>query len=219
MRSYKAFIFDFDLTLADSSKGIFICYKKCLEHFGYSKPNNDEIFSTIGHTIKDSLGLLIGEKPENIDEMHKYYVSLADEYMVENTDFYSNVIDVLQLLKQSGIKVGIVSTKFRYRIMQSFERAGTFPVDEIVGGEDVKTHKPDPSGLLLMLNRLGVSKSETLYIGDSFIDAETAQNADVDFAGVLTGSTTAATFDKYPNIMIRESVSDIVKALVAGREN
>ena len=213
MKNYKAFIFDFDLTLADSTKGIFICYKKCLEHYGYRVPENDEIFETIGHTIQDSLGLLIGEKPENVAEMHRYYVILADEYMVKNTEFYSNVIAVLQVLKQAGKKVGIVSTKFRYRIMQSFEKEGSFPVDEIVGGEDVKTHKPDPEGLLLMIDRLGVSKDETLYFGDSYIDAETAQKAGVDFAGVLTGSTTKDVFYKYPYVTVEESILDIIKRL------
>ena len=213
MKNYKAFIFDFDLTLADSTKGIFICYKKCLEHYGYRVPENDEIFATIGHTIQDSLGLLIGEKPENVSEMHRYYVSLADEYMVKNTEFYPSVITVLQVLKQAGKKVGIVSTKFRYRIMQSFEKEGSFPVDEIVGGEDVKVHKPDPEGLLLMIERLGVSKKETLYVGDSYIDAETAQKAGVDFAGVLTGSTTKDDFSKYPYVTVKESILDIIKSL------
>lgn len=213
MKNYKAFVFDFDLTLADSTKGIFICYKKCLEHFGYRIPNNDEIFATIGHTIEDSLGLLIGEKPSNVEEMRKYYVGLADEYMVKNTEFYPNVLAVLQVLKQAGKKVGIVSTKFRYRIMHSFELAGSFPIDEIVGGEDVKTHKPNPEGLLIMLDRLGVSQDETLYIGDSYIDAETAKNANVDFAGVLTGSTSVNTFSEYPCIMIKDSILDIINDL------
>lgn len=73
--------------------------------------------------------------------------------------------------------------------MSSFENAGSFPIDEIVGGEDVNVFKPDPTGLNLMINRLGVSKEDVLYVGDSYIDAETAKNAGVDFAGVLTGST------------------------------
>lgn len=213
MKNYNAFVFDFDLTLADSTKGIYICYQKCLEHFGYRIPNNDEIFSTIGHTIEDSLGLLIGEKPSNVSDMRKYYVSLADEYMVNNTEFYPNVLAVLQVLKQAGKKVGIVSTKYRYRIMHSFELAGSFPIDEIVGGEDVKTHKPDPEGLILMLERLGVSKEETLYVGDSYIDAETAQNAGVDFAGVLTGSTSKDTFSKYQCVMVKDSILDIITSL------
>lgn len=213
MGKYKAFIFDFDLTLADSTKGIYICYKKCLEHFGYRIPSDEEIFKTIGNTIENSLAILIGEMPDNVQEMRKYYVSLADEYMVKYTEFYPNVLAVLQVLKQAGKKVGIVSTKYRYRIMGSFDIAGSFPVDEIVGGEDVSVFKPDPSGLLLMIERLGVSKDEVLYVGDSYIDAETAQNAGVDFGGVLTGSTSEKTFSKYPNVMIKGSILDIITEL------
>lgn len=215
MGKYNAFIFDFDLTLADSTKGIYICYKKCLEHFGYRVPSDEEIFRTIGNTIEDSIAILIGRMPDNVLEMRKYYVSLADEYMVKYTEFYPNVLAVLQVLKQAGKKVGIVSTKYRYRIMSSFENAGSFPIDEIVGGEDVNVFKPDPTGLNLMINRLGVLKEEVLYVGDSYIDAETAKNAGVDFAGVLTGLTDEKTFSKYPNIMIKDSILDIITGLNA----
>lgn len=213
MKKYNAFVFDFDLTLADSTKGIYICYKKCLEHFGYEIPSDEEIFKTIGNTIEDSLAVLIGQMPDNVQEMRRYYVSLADEYMVKYTEFYPNVLAVLQVLKQAGKKIGIVSTKYRYRIMSSFEAAGSFPIDEIVGGEDVDVFKPNPKGLNLMIDRLGLSKDEVLYIGDSYIDAETAQNAGVDFAGVLTGSTSKDTFSKYPNVMIKESILDIITSL------
>ncbi len=213
MKKYNAFVFDFDLTLADSTKGVFICYKKCLEHFGYFIPSDDDIFKTIGNTIENSLAILIGEMPENVQEMRKYYVSLADEYMVNLTEFYPNVIAVLQVLKQADKKIGIVSTKYRYRIMSSFEREGSFPVDEIVGGEDVSVFKPNPTGLLLMLDRLKVSKDEALYVGDSYIDAETARNAGVDFAGVLTGSTSKETFCKYPNVLIKESILDVITSI------
>jgi phosphoglycolate phosphatase len=48
-----------------------------------------------------------------------------------------------------------------------------------------------------------------LYIGDSYIDAETALNSGVDFAGVTTGSTTKEDFEKYPHIYIGSSLLDI----------
>ena len=95
--------------------------------------------------------------------------------------------------------------------MSSFENAGSFPIDEIVGGEDVNVFKPDPTGLNLMINRLGVLKEEVLYVGDCYIDAETAKNAGVDFAG----STDVKTFSKYPNIMIKDSILDIITGLNA----
>lgn len=51
MGKYKAYIFDFDLTLADSSKGILMCFKHTLSEFGYFVPSDEEIFKTIGYDI------------------------------------------------------------------------------------------------------------------------------------------------------------------------
>jgi phosphoglycolate phosphatase len=55
---------------------------------------------------------------------------------------------------------------------------------------------------------LGVNKDEVLYVGDSYIDAETAVNAGVDFAAVTTGPTDKETFMRYPNIAIGGSLSE-----------
>ncbi len=212
MNRYKAYIFDFDLTLADSSEGILICFKHVLKEFGYRIPDDMTIYNTIGMTLADAFDLLTGIpcNPER-EDMRKAYVKKADEVMVSHTYFYGDTISIMQSLRDSGAKVGIVSTKFRYRIEQTFEaQAHTHPYDAIVGGEDVSAAKPDPQGLRLMLERLGISESDALYIGDSYIDAGTAQNACVDFAGVLTGPTTRSEFNVYPNIYIGESLRDIL---------
>ena len=62
-------------------------------------------------------------------------------------------------------------------------------IDLIVGAEDVKIEKPNPEGLLWVVDRLGLDKKQVSYVGDSIVDVQTAQNAGVDFAGVLTGTT------------------------------
>ncbi len=211
MAKYSAYVFDFDLTLADSSKGILICFKRTLEKFGYKIPDDYTIYRTIGLTIVDALDLLTGiENNPQREEMRREYVRIADTEMVKNTFFYDDSIAILQALQHAGLKVGIVSTKYRYRIEETFkQQAGSFPVDIVIGGEDVKAAKPDPSGLNMMIDRLGESKENVLYIGDSYIDAQTAMNAGVDFAGVTTGSTSAEDFKKYPHVCIAESLSGI----------
>ena len=83
-------------------------------------------------------------------------------------------------------------------------------MDIIVGGEDVKAAKPSPEGLLLAIKRLHVSKAETLYIGDSTVDAETAQAAGVDFAGVTHGVTTAKELEKYPHQKIMNTLEELL---------
>ncbi len=66
--------------------------------------------------------------------------------------------------------------------------------DFIIGGEDVSKHKPDPEGLLKAIQETGKNKKETLYVGDSLVDWETAKNAAVDFCAVLTGSVSEEEF-------------------------
>ena len=81
----------------------------------------------------------------------------------------------------------------------------------MVGGENVQTAKPSPEGVNFALEHLGSAPQETLYIGDSTIDAETAQNAGVDFAGVLNGMTTADELKAYPHRFIMENLSCLLQ--------
>lgn len=208
---YSVCIFDFDLTLADSSKAILTCFKHTLKKFGYPIPDDTTIYNTIGLTLVDSFDVLTGitNNPQR-EDMRKEYVSKADEVMAADTVFYPDTIALLQTLKSAGVKIGIVSTKFRYRIVETFKKhTASFPVDMIIGGEDVKCAKPDPTGLVTMIERFGADKSDVLYVGDSYIDAQTAVNAGVDFAGVTTGSTSAEEFAKYPNVYIGKDLMDI----------
>ena len=209
--TYKAVIFDFDLTLADSSKGILICFKHTLDAFGYAVPDDRTIYNTIGLTLMDAFDILTGIKnnPKR-EEMRAEYVKKADDEMVKNTLFYDGVIDMLKEFRDNGIRVGVCSTKYRYRIEQSFERqAGCMPIDLIIGGEDVKNAKPDPQGLLLCIEKLGLKKGDVLYVGDNIVDAQAAERAGVDFAAVLTGSTTKSEFSSLPNRAVVDKLTDI----------
>jgi phosphoglycolate phosphatase-like HAD superfamily hydrolase len=59
----------------------------------------------------------------------------------------------------------------------------------------VEKNKPDPEGLLKALHLLEVEKAEAIFAGDSLIDQDTAHNAGVRFAAVLTGETKKIEFD------------------------
>ena len=215
-KSFDAFIFDFDLTLADSSKGILKCFKHTLSEFGYDIPDDNTIYNTIGLTVEQAFGVLADVyDTQKHEEMRKVYVKKADEVMAKDTVFYDGTIDALKKLKSHNIKTAIVSTKYRYRIIETFKAHGYEPqVDLIIGGEDVKEHKPDPTGLLTAIERLGVEKKNTIYVGDSYIDAETAKNAGVNFAAVTSGSTTMSDFSKYPHLCISSYAGMVVDTFV-----
>ena len=206
---YTTYLFDFDYTLADSSRGIVICFRNVLERHGHTGISDEAIKRTIGKTLEDSFSILSGiTTPETLAEYKKEYVKEADTYMTVNTFFFPETVTVLKILKSQGAQIGIISTKFRFRIREMVDQH--FPkdfFDIIIGGEDVKQAKPDPQGIKKALRRLHRRKSETLYIGDSTVDAEPAQAAKVDFVGVLNGMTTREELMVYPHRQILDNLS------------
>ena len=69
--------------------------------------------------------------------------------MTPNTRLFPETLDVLRALKERGARVGIISTKYRFRIHDTMDQhlPADF-LDIVVGGEDVTRAKPDPEGLL-----------------------------------------------------------------------
>lgn len=206
---YNIYLFDFDYTLADSSRGIVTCFRNVLTRNGFTTMTDDDIKRTIGKTLEDSFSILTGvTDPETLEGFRKEYVKEADVHMTVNTFLFPETKAVLTTLKKRGARIGIISTKYRYRIQELLNQH--FPpkfFDVIIGGEDVKRAKPSPQGIKKALRRLHGKKKEVLYIGDSTVDAETAQAAQVDFVGVLHGMTTRKELAVYPHRQILEDLT------------
>lgn len=80
--------------------------------------------------------------------------------MTAGTKLYQPVKKVFADLREQGCKVGIVTTKYHYRIDQILDKFGiSSAVDIIVGAEDVKIEKPDPEGLLIAAGYFGVGRN------------------------------------------------------------
>lgn len=210
---YKAYIFDFDYTLGDSTDGIVQSALYALYKLGEQPRTREEIRKTIGLSLQETYFTLAGNKDEEKAELFtKYFKEKSDGVMVASTQIYESVKQVLGNLREKGCKIGIVTTKYHYRIDAILEKFDmTDMVDMIVGGDEVKTPKPDPEGLLYAIDHLGLDKRDILYVGDSVVDAKTAQSAEVDFAGVLTGTTSAKDFASYDSVCIAKDLYAIEK--------
>lgn len=212
--SYTTYLFDFDYTLADSSRGIVTCFRNVLNQHGYTDVTDEDIKRTIGKTLEESFSILTGVTDEDqLAGFKSEYRKEADTHMTINTVLFLETKSVLLALKDAGAFIGIISTKYRYRIKEMLDQhfPGSF-FNIIVGGEDVQTAKPSPEGLLFAIKQLHVTKTETLYIGDSTVDAATAKAAGVDFAGVTHGVTTAEELSKYPHWKIMNSLEELLEA-------
>ena len=208
-RTERAIVFDFDLTLADSTKGVIECVNFALDGMDLPRADDERIRHTIGLSLMATFQNLTGQKrSEDVDVFVSRYVERADQIMADLTVVYDFVPSTTAQLIETGFELGIVSTKFRYRIEGILEREGLsdhFSV--IVGGEDVTEHKPHPEGLLTAVSILRMKTGNVYYVGDSIVDALTAERAGVPFVAVLTGTTGESEFEKLPNIAVIDDVS------------
>jgi phosphoglycolate phosphatase len=214
---YEAVIFDFDYTLADSSRGAVECINYALRCLGLPVAPPEAIYRTIGLSLAETLTALAGRaEAGRSEEFARLFKRRADEVMIDATVLFENVPLAIRRMREGSLKLGIVSTKFRYRIESVLIRDGLLDAfDVIVGGEDVARHKPDPEGLLKAAEKLGCPTSRALYVGDSVTDAETAQRCGFPFAAVLSGVTRREEFAGYPAVRVLGDVSALADWLLA----
>ena len=211
----EAILFDFDLTLADSSAGVTECANHALRALGFAAAEPALVHQTIGLSLVQSFRALSGIDDPSLGVAYaKHFGEHADRVMAELVCLYPGAADTIRDLRGRGLRTAIVSTKFRYRIEDILKRAGSSGlVDVIVGGEDVAQHKPDPESLLRALRLLDVHPSRSVYVGDHLVDARAAAGAQIPFIGVLTGATDAATWAAFAPLRIIASVTELPAVL------
>lgn len=210
---YKLCLFDFDYTLADTTKPIVECFRHTFNTMNLDCFDRDKVIKTIGMTLDNSFVLLTGIKDEGkIKELVDIYRVKSDEITIQNTVLFEDTIETLKGLKERRIKVGIVSSRMGSRIDKILTHLNCREyIDNIIGYENVSSHKPDPEGLIKSLDYFKCNKDEVLYIGDSYIDAKAAENGEIDFVGVTTGTTSQKDFKEYNNIKIVNNLSTVLE--------
>ncbi|MBQ9377426.1 MAG: HAD-IA family hydrolase [Schwartzia sp.] len=210
---YACYLFDFDYTLADSSKGITGCFHRAMAEFNLPPVDDMTIERTIGLPMKEAVRRITGlEGDGEIEAFLTRYRALADIHMTANTHFFPEALPTLRALKERGARIAIISSKTSGRIREAFVRDGAeHLVDFIIGCQEVRELKPSPEGIRLALERLGLSPEDALYTGDSTTDAAAAQNAGVAFFGVTHGVTTAEELAAFPHEAIGDTLEHVVR--------
>jgi len=213
---FQAVVFDFDYTLADSSRGAIDCINFALAEMGLAQVSAEAACRTIGLSLHETF-LTLGEhhEPRRCDEFHQLFVRRAEEVMSKLTVLYDTVPPMVEALREGGLKLAIVSTKYRRRISEVLRREALLHGFEVViGGEDVEEHKPHPQGLFEAIEKLECSPESVVYVGDSVVDAELAKRAGVPLIVVLSGVTPRTQFDTYEPLAVLENVSHLPKIVL-----
>lgn len=208
MEKIKAVLFDFDLTLADASKAIIRGFREIIPHFSRVPFSDEDVVATIGIPLTEAFMKLTGIKDENIaDRFRRDYISFCDSFMAANTRIYEGVPSLFALLKEKGIKIGIISSKLSRRIEETLIKEDIMKYTDIIIGIDcVTSPKPSPEGIEKALCALSVKKENALYIGDHTVDAVAAANAGVMFAAVTQGVCKDEDFLPYEPLTVLDSI-------------
>ena len=216
---YQGVFFDFDYTLGDSTPAIAEGYRLGFAALGLDPPTVDEVRTTIGLTLADGYSLLTGDHDPERQEafystfQHTVGVKAQGEgrtLMIEGTTLFPGAVELLQALRDQGVRTAIVSTKPGETIRSIFDHQGRLDLlDLVVGGDEVHHSKPHPEGLRMALERLGLGSEQVLFCGDTVIDAATAQAGGCEFCAVLNGTTKAPAFERFPSVHIAQDLTDL----------
>ncbi len=212
---YHTLLFDFDYTLADSARPCAECVNFALQQMNIPAVPYETACRTIGLSLPDIFEKLAGSKEvHQKEEFARWFLVKAEEVMVDWTRMMAPVPALLPILKHKGTRLGIVSTKYRHRMVSILNREKlTSYFDIIIGAEDVKQFKPHPEGIQKAMQALKAANATTLYIGDSPTDALSAARAGIDFMAVLTGTTTADEFRVHQPIAVLPHLGELAEWL------
>ena len=216
---YQSVFFDFDYTLGDSTGAIAEGYRRGFAAMGLPEPTVEQVRATVGMRLEDGYTFITGDgDPERQAEFHRlfmYSVGVkaqgADRMlMIEGTKLLPGAVELLAALKEAGIPAAIVSTKPGETIRRIFAYYGHSDLLALViGGDEVSRYKPDPEGVRLALDKLGLTEDRVLFCGATVIDAATARAGGCDFCAVLGGTTPREAFADYPHVHIADDLSGL----------
>ncbi|MCX6150500.1 MAG: HAD family hydrolase [Ignavibacteriales bacterium] len=183
----KSVVFDLDGTLMMSSATIYKATIKTLEEFNIT-PNftEDEFNGKIGHHFKnifDDFKVDVSDIEYFIDRYKTYYFDFIDD-----SNFFPNVVEVLQTLKENKIPASILTTKAQDqadKIINHFGMRSYFTI--IMGRQDGIKIKPAPDALLRICRQVGILPANTLMVGDSELDIKCGKAAGAQSCAVTFG--------------------------------
>lgn len=186
---YKAVIFDLDGTLLDTLDDLRNSVNFALREFSFPERSREEIRSFVGNGV---IKLMERSTPDGTDPItqekcfnafRKHYL----EHMSDNTSPYEGILSLLERLKSEGIATAVVSNKLHSAVVGLCEDYFPSLIDVPLGVAEEKERKPSPLNVYRAMEMLSSDKENTIYVGDSNVDVETAHNASLKCIGVTWG--------------------------------
>lgn len=228
----RLLVFDLDGTLIDSAQDLCNSVNAALGAFNHEPLPDPVIASLVGNgapmLMRRALALASNLTPETIDQdlFEKAYAFFLQYYREHKLDFtyaYEGVLEALHALQQLHLRTGQPGGRARAMavltnkpvrpargICDGLGLAGYFV--EIYGGDSFPLKKPNPLGLHTLMQEIGARPDETVMIGDSAVDMQTARNAGAWALGCAFGFGPQNLMDAPPDVLV-DSAAEWTEAL------
>ena len=212
----KLIIIGYDGTIADTSPGILYCMNTTANAMGYTPVHHDALYGVIGVSLEQGFMSLYGMKEDEIEYAMNNYSKLYSIKGEEMFLIYDGIEESLRRLKESGCKLAIVTqknAKFINNMLGVYKTIGE--QFDIVCATDVDIDMEKSDMLLKVCEELGISVEDSIFIGDSYVDALAAQEVGMDFAAALYGWGFRSREDvkDYPCALCINSAAELFKKI------
>lgn len=181
---YNTVIFDLDGTLLNTIEDLADAVNYVQEKYGIEKHSVDMVRQHVGNGIRKLIirSVPLGEKNPKFEEMFQCFKSYYQEHCQIKTIAYPGIMTLLESLHNKGIKMAIVSNKAHPAVIELNEIYFKDYINVAIGENETAgiRKKPAPDSVKHALELLGSKKSESVYVGDSEVDYETAVNSGLD---------------------------------------
>lgn len=209
--NYKAVIFDFDGTVCQTGEGIRKSAAYALESLGFAVPEDEnELNFFIGPPLLVTFQERYGADPQTAEELVKKYRERYTNIGVYESEPYDGIEQLLQALKQDGLKIGIASSKPKKYIETLLERDGLIKYFDSVCGVSFTVDCESKANIIARcMAELNSPPEETMMVGDKRYDIEGAKANGMLSVGVLWGYGSKFEFIEAGADFIAEKIADV----------
>ena len=187
----KLAIFDLNGTLLNTIEDLGYAANHALQAHGYPTHSIASYPFFVGNGVRRLIERVLPEDARTEATIDRLLVTFKEYYNDHNTDYtkpYEGIPELLSLLSSRGVAIAVASNKYQAATEKLISHF--FPTLSFIAVEGQKEGvpvKPDPSIVFEILAKAKTPKADTIYIGDSGVDMETARRACVDSVGVTWG--------------------------------
>lgn len=201
-------LFDLDGTLVDTNELIFSSFQHTLDLYYPGQYTREDFLPFFGPSLTSTFYGINGEKAE---EMIEEYQAHNKAHHDELVTIFPTVLETIKQLKESGYKLGVVTTKRTEVAKMGLDLTKLTPYfDVFIAFEDVEKTKPDPEALFKALEKLDSRPEEAIMVGDNFHDILAGKYAGMKTAGVSWTIKGVDYLKSYEPDYILETMSDLL---------